>query len=512
MFTRPDRAFAAPGVILCGLAACVCGAACAGSLPAEPAARSSRVLILSGPGGPDWQATTLFLRQVLADTGRFDVRVCEAPHGLTARTLADFDVLVDVSGASAARNDSEGEIARFVAAGKGLVVTNGALAEQKPGTMAPGCWPASVPGDGPRPAVRFLEGKIVPPEHAITQGMPTRFRIADDLPRGLSVHSGAEVLATAGDENSPEGGGADQPLLLAMRHGNGRVFCTVMGHDLAAMHDPAFLATFARGTEWAATGKVTLPPDVGLSRPHVNAVRGLVITGGHDHETSFYRLFDGYRDIAGLPVTTSAAAFQNDLRGKYDVVIMYDFSRDLDETGKQNLRDFVTSGKGVVVLHHALLNYQNWTWWTHEAVGGSYRLSNEGDVPSSTVKDNQQFFVTPERRAADHRGGRALPHRRRGLQANVVFARGSAPADHRQPQQRPGPGMDRSERRVPGGRDPARPRSFGIRSSRIPGPGSQCHPVGGGTDSLIGATVPGRSGVGDSCYRAYPVMSRKEPR
>ena len=33
---------------------------------------------------------------------------------------------------------------------------------------------------------------------------------------------------------------------------------------------------------------------------------------------------------------------------------MYDFSRELDETGKKNLRDFVESGKGVVVLHHAL--------------------------------------------------------------------------------------------------------------------------------------------------------------
>ncbi len=53
---------------------------------------------------------------------------------------------------------------------------------------------------------------------------------------------------------------------------------------------------------------------------------------------------------------------------------MYDFSRDLDETGKKNLRDFVESGKGVVVLHHALLNYQKWPWWYEDVVGGSYRL------------------------------------------------------------------------------------------------------------------------------------------
>ncbi len=74
---------------------------------------------------------------------------------------------------------------------------------------------------------------------------------------------------------------------------------------------------------------------------------------------------------------------------------MYDFSRDLDEKGKKNLRDFVESGKGVVVLHHALLNYQKWDWWYQDTVGGSYRLQKEGDRLSSTVKNDQQISVTP---------------------------------------------------------------------------------------------------------------------
>jgi type 1 glutamine amidotransferase len=194
-----------------------------------------------------------------------------------------------------------------------------------------------------------------------------------------------------------EAGSSDLPILLAMHSGKGRVFCTTMGHDLGAMQEPAFIATLARGTEWAATGKVTLPAEIALHPRSADAVRGIVITGGHDHETSFYTLFGDYKDLAGMPVSTSAAAFKNDLRAKYDVVIMYDFSRDLDETGKKNLRAFVESSKGVVVLHHALLNYQDWPWWWKEAVGGSYRLKTEGNVPSSTVKDSQQFFVTPQR-------------------------------------------------------------------------------------------------------------------
>jgi type 1 glutamine amidotransferase len=77
------------------------------------------------------------------------------------------------------------------------------------------------------------------------------------------------------------------------------------------------------------------------------------------------------------------------------VIIMYDFTRNLDDVGKKNLRDFVESGKGIVVLHHALLNYQTWNWWSEDVVGGRYRLQREGGSPSSGVKNDQQIYVTP---------------------------------------------------------------------------------------------------------------------
>lgn len=138
----------------------------------------------------------------------------------------------------------------------------------------------------------------------------------------------------------------------------------------------------------------TLAADPPSAAPKAGPVKGMVITGGHDHDTSFYTLFEGHDDQAPLPVTTSAEAFKGDLRGKYDVLVMYDFTRDLDEAGKKNLRAFVESGKGVVVLHHALLNYQEWPWWYGETVGGSYRLKREGNAPSSTVKNGQDLLIT----------------------------------------------------------------------------------------------------------------------
>lgn len=132
---------------------------------------------------------------------------------------------------------------------------------------------------------------------------------------------------------------------------------------------------------------------LGWRAPIGDNVRALLITGGHEHETSFYSLFDGYNDLGRVAVSSSDIAFQSDLRSKYDVLIMYDFSRDLNETGRKNLRDFVEGGKGIVVLHHALLNYQKWPWWYEEVVGGSYRLQREGDTPSSSYKGEQQINV-----------------------------------------------------------------------------------------------------------------------
>ena len=164
-----------------------------------------------------------------------------------------------------------------------------------------------------------------------------------------------------------------------------------------------------------------LPANARRATPSADAVRALLITGGHDHEASFYTLFDGYKDLARMPVATSATAFQNDLRGKYDVVIMYDFSRDLDENGKKNLRDFVESGKGVVVLHHALLNYQKWTWWYRGRGRRQLSPAARGGHPVVDRQERPGDLRHAGRAASDHRGDRAVSHRGRNLQDGCGF-------------------------------------------------------------------------------------------
>ena len=111
---------------------------------------------------------------------------------------------------------------------------------------------------------------------------------------------------------------------------------------------------------------------------------------------------------------------------------MYDFTRDLDEAGKKNLRDFVESGGGVVVLHHALLNYQNWAWWYRGGRRRQLSAQREGDRPSSSVKNDQQISVTPAGKHPITAGIGPFQIDGRNVQEHVDFADGPAAVDHRQ--------------------------------------------------------------------------------
>lgn len=124
-------------------------------------------------------------------------------------------------------------------------------------------------------------------------------------------------------------------------------------------------------------------------------VRLLVVTGGHDYETSFYTLFEGYPDLVWDHATSDQEAFKQNVVPKYDVVLLYNMSQGLDDKGRENLRAFVESGKGLVVLHHAIADYQTWSWWSKEVVGGRYLLQQEGATPGSTYKHDEELRVSP---------------------------------------------------------------------------------------------------------------------
>ena len=79
----------------------------------------------------------------------------------------------------------------------------------------------------------------------------------DELYARLRGPGGMTVLATAFSDPANAGSGRDEPILMVLTHGKGRIFHTTLGHDVNGMSSVDFVTTLQRGAEWAATGEVT---------------------------------------------------------------------------------------------------------------------------------------------------------------------------------------------------------------------------------------------------------------
>lgn len=372
-----------------------------------------RALILSGRNNHDWRTTTPFLRKVLTNTGRFDVRVVEEPSGITSESLAPYDVLILDYNGPRWGPVAEKAVAGAVNSGKGLVVVHGAsyafgemelLASGHGRTgikeppwgeyaeMVGVAWTEGPPKSG-HAKRHIFEVKFVDRAHPIASGMEESFAISDELYHHLIMKSGVKVLASAFDDPEIGGTGKQEPILWTLSHGKGRVFHTALGHDVAAMQSPGFIATFARGAEWAATGKVTLPPEIHADPRAEDATRVQVVIGGHDFAPTFLQVFEGYDDIVAN-VVYQPAAYQRNKLNRAEVLVLYDMMQQINDESKANLKAYLESGKGLVVLHHAIADYQDWPWWYEEVVGGKYILKGKGPTPS-TFKHDVEMFVEP---------------------------------------------------------------------------------------------------------------------
>jgi type 1 glutamine amidotransferase len=101
-------------------------------------------------------------------------------------------------------------------------------------------------------------------DHPITRGMPEVWLTTKDecysQLRGPAENM--TVLATGKDVSGKAPTDRHEPMLMVLDYGKGRVFHTTLGHDDFSIESVGFITSFLRGTEWAATGKVTQPiPD-----------------------------------------------------------------------------------------------------------------------------------------------------------------------------------------------------------------------------------------------------------
>lgn len=273
-----------------------------------------RALVVSGENNHDWRWTTPEIVNTLRETGRFEVAVTDTP----AKDLADaparhargeLDVLVlNYNGPRWGEAAEQGFLAA-VRAGVGVTVIHAAdnafpgwaEYEQLVGLL----WRDGT-GHG---AYHPFDVHVVDHHHPITLGMADLKLHPDELYHRLVLGKGAEfrVLLSAYSDPKTGGTGRHEPMATAATFGKGRVFHTPLGHvwsnspaNYATWFDPQLRRLVARGTEWAASGVVTLAPeplnwltDEERAAGFVSLFDGRRLRG--------WRLFRGKADDAGSP-------------------------------------------------------------------------------------------------------------------------------------------------------------------------------------------------------------------
>ena len=246
-----------------------------------------KVLLVDGQNNHDWKRCSPVMIDTLLATGRFEIERAI----VTKEEIADFNpdfakyqVILSNYNGEPWLEETQRSFVQYMKGGGNLVVVHAAdnsFPEWKEFNemIGLGGWKGRNEKDGPY--VYWKDGKIVRDnskgrggshgrpweykvvvrdrEHPITRGLPSEFLMVKeelyDRLRGPAKNM--TVLATAYAEGGSE---RHEPVLMTIKYGKGRVFHTVMGHSHTSMGGVAFQETLIRGTEWAATGKVSFAP------------------------------------------------------------------------------------------------------------------------------------------------------------------------------------------------------------------------------------------------------------
>jgi hypothetical protein len=251
-----------------------------------------KVMILDGASAAayhDWKLTTQVMKRELEEAGIFAVTVVSAPPADGDFSgfhpdFAKYQVVVSNYDAQDWPAPLKAAFEAYMKNGGGLVVVHGAdnafpdWAAYNEMTGVGGWRKRDAPAgpkwyfqngkltSDPLPGPAGLHGHRKPfritvraSDHPIMRGLPPVWMHAPDelYTRLRGPGQNMTVLATAYADPANKGTGFDEPMLMALHWGRGRIFHTTLGHDALALSCVGFMTTFQRGTEWAATGKVT---------------------------------------------------------------------------------------------------------------------------------------------------------------------------------------------------------------------------------------------------------------
>ena len=263
-----------------------------------------KLLIVDGMNNHDWPRATQILREIYENGGRFTVDVSTSPATTQPAeswnawrpAFEKYDVIV--SNFNGGHTEAKGihwprqveeALEQYVTSGGGLVIYHAANNSFPKwdaynrmiglGWRNPDFGPSIVidanarvveiskgqgrkPGHGPE---HDFGVTVLNADHPITKGMPKVWLHAhDQLTHGQHGPARDMTIVTyAWSKDTKE----NEPMDWVIPFGKGRVYTTMLGHlwkdkTDRAMRCAGFQTMLLRGTEWAATGNVTIPiPD-----------------------------------------------------------------------------------------------------------------------------------------------------------------------------------------------------------------------------------------------------------